>query len=103
MVNVYSFLALFLMTIGVITLLTSLVWQKVITGEFREQVTGYEYSSPIFAFIGSAISMWIIAHAFGKAFGVEEIIMTFIAGVLVILIYTMAPQYLPPSFAILRP
>lgn len=104
MVNWQSFVVIFLATIGTITVLTTHLWNRVITGELRGAVSGYEFSSPVFAFIGSFITVYLIAKGFtGKTFGMQEALMAFLAGVLVIMVYTFAPQYLPPSFAILAP
>ena len=101
-INLWEILLMFLATIGTISLIGVLLQNTLIQGAFRQQVSGFEYSSPIFAFIGAIVAMFIFTKTVGRNLTADSAMTIFIAGLLVLLLYVVMPQYLPPAFSILK-
>jgi len=100
--NVLMFVRMFLTTIGVITLIGIGLSRYVITGDIRASVQGFEYASPVFAFVGAVIALWIEAKSSAGVGKAEYLIYILSVGVAIIILYMMFSEYMPPSFAVLR-
>lgn len=102
--NIWKLITMFFTAIGVITMIGILLSKYVVTGDIRTTVTGFEYSSPVFAFIGAAVALWIQDKSMKgmKSLGGTEFMMyVMIVGIGIIALYLMYPTFVPPSFNVL--
>lgn len=99
--DMWRILAIFFMTMGVIAVMGALLAKTSIHETGVPYLT--EYSSPIFAFAGAVISVFLLHKEGGsEKWDFRDVVAVFIVGIVIIILYTTVPEYLPESFSVLK-
>jgi len=98
--NLWKILTVFLMTIGAVSMLTTLVWSKLIVGDTRTLVSGWKPSALIFALVATLGSLYVYGKSTLGQWKTQDVILVVLVIGLIFVIYTFYPSAFPPSFSV---